>query len=184
MQKLIRKAGFAALMLPLLALPAMVSAQQTTPVSFGVSGGLSVPTGNLGDAVDGGYNIAGHIWLRPGSIKSVVFRGDVSYDNWGAKVGNLKYRALGVTANAIIHPAAPNSSVVPYLIGGGGFFNTKSYTGTSSNENTNTDLGLQVGGGIEFKLSGFSTFAEAKFVNAFSDGNNTNWIPITFGIRF
>ncbi len=183
MHRLIRKAGLAALIAPLLVLPALVSAQQTTPVSFGVSGGLSVPTGNLGDAVDGGYNIAGHIWLQPRSIKSVMFRGDVSYDNWKYKRFSANYRNLGVTANAIIHPAVSNSSVVPYLLGGGGFFNSKAYT-TSSESSTSTNPGLQVGGGIEFKLSGFSTFAEAKFVNAFTDGSNTNWIPITFGIRF
>ena len=44
----------------LLLTPAMVTAQSSA-VGFGVSGGLSVPTGDLGDAVDAGYSIAGHV---------------------------------------------------------------------------------------------------------------------------
>ncbi len=164
--------------------PSLASAQQrTTPVSFGVSGGLSLPVGDLGDAVDAGYNITGHIWLSPASFKTVSFRGDVSYDNWSYKKFSASTRNLGVVANAIIHPSVSKSTVVPYIIGGVGFFNGKSFT-TVSSSRTSSDPGVQVGGGIEFKLSGFSTFAEAKFVNVFTNGNATNWVPITFGVRF
>ena len=152
-----------------------------------MSGGLSAPVGDLGKSVDAGYVVAGHIWFNPASFTSVGFRGDVSYDNWKTKTGNVNFRSLGFTANALIHPAVSKSTVVPYLIGGGGFYNTKSYLSkpyTSSSSGTSSNFGLQGGGGIEFKLSGFSTFAEAKFVNVFTNGNATNWVPITFGVRF
>lgn len=43
--------------------PAILSAQSSA-VGFGVSGGLSVPTGDLGDAVDAGYSVAGHVFLK------------------------------------------------------------------------------------------------------------------------
>jgi len=179
MKQSIRLIGLAAL----LALPAVVSAQTTRPVTLGVSGGLSAPMGNLGDGVDAGYVVAGHVWFQPASMPSIMFRGDVSYDNWKSKIGNFNLRSLGATANAIIHPSNHSNSVIPYLIAGGGIYNTKSYT-TSTNSSTNSDLGIQGGAGIEFKLAGFSTFAEAKFVNVFTGDNSTNWIPVTFGIRF
>ncbi len=181
MHKLIRLAGVAAL----IAAPAMLVAQSAKPVTFGVSGGLSLPSGDLGDEVESGFLLAGHVWFAPVALKRVGFRADVSYDGWRAKVGDLKSRSLAGTANVILHPSAKSeSSMAPYLLGGVGLYNAKTTLSTSSVSTSSTDLGIQVGGGVEFKLSGFSTFAEAKYVNVFGDPSSTNWIPISFGIRF
>ncbi len=171
----------------LAAAPALASAQTSTSersVQFGLSGGLSVPTGNLSDGVDAGYQVAGHMWVW--SSPTIGFRGDVSYDNWKAKTGNVNLRSLAGVANIVAHPSSmAKSAVAPYFVGGVGAFNTKAYTSSNySSSNTKTNLGVQGGAGLEFHLSGFSTFVEAKFVNVFSDGNSTNWIPITFGVRF
>ena len=168
----------------LAAAPTLASAQKSSSVQFGLSGGLSVPTGNLSDVVDAGYQVAGHMWVW--SSPTVGFRADVSYDNWKAKTGNVNLRNLAGVANIVAHPASmAKSSVAPYFVGGVGAFNTKAYTSSNyTSSNTKTNLGVQAGAGRAFHLSGFSTFAEAKFVNVFSNGNNTNWIPITFGVRF
>ncbi|WP_373070538.1 outer membrane beta-barrel protein [Gemmatimonas sp.] len=159
--------------------PAMVSAQSSA-VGFGVSGGLSVPTGDLSDAVDAGYTIAGHIFLKPASMTSLRFRGDVSLDSYSYK-GNTNgdFRSLGFVGNALYDLSA-SGGVKPYVLGGLGGFNGKS----SSSSDSDTNVGIQVGGGLNFQLSGFSTFLEAKYVNVFSDDNSTGYIPITFGIRF
>ena len=180
MKKTIRVIALAALA----AAPTLAFAQKSSSVQFGVSGGLSVPTGNLSDGVDAGYQVAGQMWVW--SSPTIGFRGDVSYDNWKAKIGNVNLRSLAAVANIVAHPESmAKSAVAPYFVGGVGAFNTKAYTSsTSSSSNTRTNLGVQFGAGLEFRLSGFSTFAEAKFVNVFSSGNNTNWIPITFGVRF
>ena len=68
----------------------------------------------------------------------------------------------------------------PYALGGLGLFNTRN----PETDQSDTNLGLQVGGGLTFQLSGFSTFAEARFVNVFSDGRSSRYVPITFGVRF
>jgi len=57
-------------------------------------------------------------------------------------------------------------------------------TGSARRSESDTNLGIQLGGGLTFQLSGFSTFLEAKYVNAFTEGDNATWIPITFGVRF
>lgn len=165
--------------------PAMVSAQSSA-VGFGVSGGLSVPTGNLGDDVDAGYSIAGHVFLKPSSMKSLRFRGDVSYDRFSYKstiAGD--YSSLGFVGNALID-LTTNGGVKPYVLGGLGAFNGKSSrdAGAVNVSVSSTDVGIQVGGGLNFQLSGFSTFLEAKYVNVFTENNSTGYIPITFGIRF
>ena len=51
----------------------------------GLSGGLSMPTGDLGDRADAGYVIAGHVYYKPASIQALRFRGDVSFDRWSIK---------------------------------------------------------------------------------------------------
>lgn len=175
-----------------LAAPSILSAQASNdkPISFGVSGGLSLPMGDLSDGASSGFVVAGHVFFKPAAIKALRFRGDVAYDKWGAKEAfdefDADFRSLSFVANAIYDiKTADNSVVRPYVLGGVGLYNNKAsvdilgFEGSSSA----TDLGVQVGGGLTFKLSGFDTFAEAKFVNVFADGSAT-WIPISFGVRF
>jgi opacity protein-like surface antigen len=181
MNCLAKFAAVAALMI----MPAMVSAQSSA-VGVGVSGGLSVPTGDLGDAVDAGYSIAGHVFLKSTSMKSLRFRGDVSYNRFDYKNIDASYRSLGFVGNALID-LSTNSGVKPYVLGGLGAFNGKRSTQIGSAavvSTSSTDVGIQVGGGLNFQLSGFSTFLEVKYVNVFTDNNSAGYIPITFGVRF
>ncbi|WP_309669576.1 outer membrane beta-barrel protein [Gemmatimonas sp.] len=169
----------------LMVTPAMVSAQSSA-VGFGVSGGLAVPTGDLGDRVDAGYSIAGHVFLKPASTKNLRFRGDVSYASFDYKNIDASSRSLGFVGNALLD-LSTSGGVKPYVLGGLGAFNGKTSTQLGSAavvSTSSTDVGIQVGGGLNFQLSGFSTFLEVKYVNVFADGNSTGYIPITFGVRF
>jgi len=178
-------------LLSLLALPLSMQAQDAKTVSFGASGGLSLPMGDLSDGAEAGYSVAGHIFLKPNASKALGFRGDVAYDSWGAKglAGQLadgSLSSLAFAANVMFALGGEGAAMKPYLIGGGGMYRSKasfSVLGFSGSA-TSTDPGIQAGAGFDFKLSGFSTFLEAKFVNIFSDGNSTTYVPITFGVRF
>jgi len=171
-------------------LPAIAGAQDARAISFGVMGGLSLPMGDLADGVESGYNITGSVYLpMAGKLK---LRGDVGYESFAGKgsnsVAGFDFNVLSVTGNVIfpLGMERAEGGIRPYLIGGGGLYRgtTKlNVVGLSSSQSSN-DLGISVGGGFEFKLSGFTTFAEARFVNVFGDGNSSNWIPITFGLRF
>jgi hypothetical protein len=165
----------------------VAGAQDTKAVSLGVSGGISLPTLDLGDLTDPGFSVAGHLYVAPAGTKVVRFRGDASYDRWGARNVNVAgqdadWYSVGVSANLQVRPGAEEeASLRPYLLVGAGVFNTKS---TASGAKMVSDFGLQGGGGVEFQLSGISTFLEAKYVNTFVNGNDRNWVPITFGVRF
>jgi hypothetical protein len=185
MKRSLRFVGLAAF----LALPVVASAQDTPrPVSFGVSGGLSLPIGDLGDGYEMGFNVTGHVMLRPASFTNLSFRGDVNFDRFGAKnVDDVNFRFLGGTANAVYaFPQSTPGMVRPYVLGGVGMQNSKVSVdvGSGSASNSSTDVHVQGGGGINFQLSGFTTFVEAKYVNVFGDGSSVSFIPITFGIRF
>jgi hypothetical protein len=175
----------------LLALPVAAQAQTTKSVSFGASGGLSLPMGDLGDGAEAGFTVAGHVFLKPASMKKLSLRADVSYDSWGAKgaigqVADGSLSSLGFVGNVIFPVGDEGAAMRPYLLAGGGMYRTKAsysvlgFSGSASS----TDAGIQAGGGFEFKLSGFSTFLEAKFVNVFGDGSSSTYIPISFGVRF
>ncbi|MEP6780647.1 MAG: hypothetical protein ABJC26_12205 [Gemmatimonadaceae bacterium] len=194
MKRYVKSISIAALAL----LPVLASAQTSgnaKQFSLGVSGGASFPLGDFGKGTNTGYSIAGHVYLLPPALKNVSFRGDVAYDRWAFKgdaFGSLvdgNVRSLAFTGNIILKVASPGSVFHPYLIAGAGGYNTKaSAAGSTSNGQTN--FGIQGGGGVEFGLSGFSTFIEAKYVTVFgndaNDGSSSklHYVPLTFGVRF
>jgi hypothetical protein len=51
-------------------------------------------------------------------------------------------------------------------------------------ENTQTKFGLNAGAGLRFQLTGFSTFVEARWHTIFTEGKNSQVLPITVGITF
>lgn len=172
-------------------MPAALHAQSAKTVSVGASGGLSLPMGDLSDGYESGFTVAGHIFLKPASLTKVSFRGDVSYDKWEASsvvgnVLNVSQSTLGFTGNALFALGGGSGGMQPYLLGGGGMYRSSSSASVAglSGSRSSTNAGLQGGAGIEFKLAGFSTFAEAKFVNIFADGGSVNYVPITFGVKF
>ena len=176
----------------LVALPGIAKAQATQSVSLGVTGGLSVPLGDVANSAESGYSVAAHIFLKPGSKDRLVFRGDMSYDRWGVKpvagnnVREASLTSLGFVANAVVSSGSAKSSTRPYLLAGLGLFRTNlSVSGSGADVTSeSSDMGIQVGGGLAFSLNRLSTFVEAKYVNVFRNPTAWTYLPITFGVRF
>lgn len=181
MKRALRAFGVAMALAAPVALQAQASSDK--PISFGVSGGLSILNGDIADGYESGYSVAGHVGIKPAGLKSLRFRGDVSFDRWGAKrFDDISLRSLGIAGNAIYDfPVQSASTIRPYILGGVGVYNVKV---SADNGDSWTKAGLQAGGGVEFRLSGFSTFVEAKYVNVFTEGFDLRYTPITFGVRF
>lgn len=150
------------------------------PVSIGVSGGASIPTGDLSNGVNTGWNLNGHLGLAAPTLP-VSFRGDVGYNNWGAKGGGSAHM-WNLTGNAVFTIPNP-TGVSPYIIGGvGGYKPGFSYQGVSTS--SDWALGYNVGAGVNLPLSGFNTFLEAKYVHVNTNGGSSAFVPITFGVMF
>ncbi len=176
-------AGAAVLAAIVAAAPA-ARAQSTSSTQFGISGGLTMPMGDLGDGFGSGLNIQGHVSAKPGS-SPFTLRADAGLWTLGGKtvnVGGISGSNDGLTlftvnGNAVYaFEGAKDATFVPYVIGGGGIY--------SGNRNFGTKFGLNAGGGITFKLAGFDAFTEARFHNVFGDGGSARIIPISFGILF
>jgi opacity protein-like surface antigen len=185
--------GVAAFALGLSVATTGAQAQETTttttrPVRFGVSGGLTIPTGDFGDAVNTGYNING---LVEGKLTTVpiALRGEFTFAHFDFDedvlgVGGSDRLLAGIASALYYFPVRTNGNVIrPYVIGGAGVYNFRDSPDNLPSEST-TKFGLNFGGGIEFQLTGFSAFGEVRDHIVFTDVSNTNMIPLTFGIKF
>jgi opacity protein-like surface antigen len=155
----------------------------TRPVSIGITGGLSIPTGDFGDFYSSGFNAGGLLeFSRPAS--PLAFRLEGEYQRFGIKdevtvgdpgdlrvisgVANVVYKFGGVMAR-------------PYVLGGVGLFNVGITEGDGDPEN---EFGFNVGAGLELPLSGITAFADIRYQSIQTEGDAFNLVPIRVGIRF
>jgi opacity protein-like surface antigen len=167
-------------------------AQVAKPISFGVSAGAAIPTGDMGDGLNTGFGIAGTADMK--THLPVNFRGELSFNRFGAKDmpsgvdGHA--RIFAGIVNAVL--SIPTSGgVQPYVIGGPGVYSLKTTVsdGTVDISSSKTAMGLNGGAGLNFHIGTFSTFAEARYHYIFSKDDNKGFvnsqtIPVSFGIRF
>jgi hypothetical protein len=158
-----------------------------SPIRFGLAGGLSLPQSDLGDAFESGFH--GQVMLGFGMMAlPVKLRADLSYHSLNVEGdGGIGFssdddlRVIGGALNAIV--GMGGIGVKPYVTGGVGFYNSK--FGDFDAEN---DFGINGGIGLEFSLTGMSTFLEVRYVKVFVDDEDTGFsfalVPITFGIMF
>ena len=155
-------------------------AQARPQLSLG--GGVTLPTGDLGEGTDAGWHGQVSLGYRP-PLYPVGFRIDGAYHDLGASGLGPDFRAISVTGNVVVE--APGLVVRPYLIGGVGLYNTKVETLDGRN-----NLGVNGGAGLRFRLMEFDAFVEGRYHAAFDafgagdDERSAQYVPITFGISF
>jgi len=165
--------------------------------SFGWSAGagMSVPTGDLSTGAANGFHVQGtSSYHRLGWPIDV--RAELAYNHFGEKdytvAGARPGQTISYTGKSSMIGGSVDASYAlntigrmrPYLLGGPGVYNTRAEvtragttTPTTSSE---TKVGLNVGGGMNFSLMGRRAYLEARYHHA----DQAAWIPITFGIRF
>ena len=154
-------------------------------LGVGVSAGLSLPTGDLGKGVKSGYSVNGLIGVTM-PLSPLGFRGEIGYNSWSGKadagLDGTTTSSLSGTANIVLQ--VPGMIVAkPYVIGGVGAHRFKFDDGTNSTT-SDTKLGWNVGGGLNFGLGTLSTMLEARYVTINATGGSVHYVPITFGIMF
>jgi hypothetical protein len=97
---------------------------------------------------------------------------------------DAKFQVIQGTANAVYRfQTAEDTKVRPYLIGGVGLYNAKATGDDVIDDSSETDFGINGGAGFDFQAGNVGVFVEGRFHNVFSDPSNTNFIPITVGVR-
>jgi hypothetical protein len=175
----------AALTLGTLAVAAPLEAQgrSTTGPRFGIAGGVSQPTGDLGDAADLGFNVTGTLDIAPEAIPFPL-RFDLMFNRWGGDGFDGSIRSFAGIANGVFNIPTQQGGLEPYVLGGLGIYNN-AVNADDFEDDSETDLGINFGGGFRFLLSGFDTYVELRYHNVFGgDENEASFLPIVFGIRF
>lgn len=178
------------------------SAQVSSPLSFYAGGALSLPNGPDGfkDAYKTGY----HGWVGAGYSLAPTFQviGKVEHNRFsfdagtitGVDGGTMKIWMYG--ADAKFAPSVPAFPIKPFLFAGAGWASSKvdEFTGSNTlataalNTGTNesvTKMYYNFGAGADlFSGPAFSVFLQGRWVSIQTDGETTNFIPISMGLRF
>jgi len=165
--------------------PAAVASAQGSPFEIGGAAGIAIPTGDLGEFTDMGYNATFIVGYNPVYLP-MGLRFDAAYNEFGFSDfdgedvdGNINVASF--TANAVFK--LPTGGFTPYVIGGAGLYRIGGELFGESGDSENK-FGFNVGGGISMPLSGFKVFIEARYNHVAMDGGNVTYVPIVFGASF
>jgi hypothetical protein len=152
-------------------------AQRRTSVGF--AAGATFPVGDLGDATSTGFHILGTLAVS-GPQACLSGSGSTGCTTTCPGKSSARRQCLDGEREPRVRISG-GTTVTPYIIGGAGWYNTKA---DESGAESSNDIGINVGVGARFALSGFTTFAEIRYHNIFSDPNSAADDPLTFGILF
>jgi hypothetical protein len=168
---------------------AAVDASAQSPVSFGVGGGVTIPTGSTSDALKTGWHGIAMVRFEPSNVP-VGFQLDGMFHRLSVEDGgldlDLKTQVINGSANAVFSfPVSEESRFQPYLIGGVGVYNLKlKGDDAPTNAESETKFGFNAGAGFDVGFGGGTFFIEGRFHNVFTEGTNTKFITISAGLRF
>ena len=158
---------------------------------FSLGGGLTMPLGDFGDVAGTGFHGLAAVSFVPSG-----FPVGIQIDGMFHRIGmdddfivgdDVNSQVIQGTANAVYKfKTSEETKIRPYLIGGVGLYSFK-LTGDDVEDpfgEAETDFGINGGAGFDFKFGSAGLFVEGRFHNVFSEGESTNFIPITVGLRF
>jgi hypothetical protein len=156
-------------------------------VTLSVGGGAALPLGFLNSGTNTGVHGVAAVSVAPANLP-VSIRIDGTYSRFGLSGSGVDghFRAFHGTANAVYRfPAAEATTIRPYLIGGLGLYNYKTIAEIPDflQDDANTDLGINGGAGVDIAAGALGVFAEARYHNVLSAGENAELLPITLGVR-
>jgi len=169
---------------------------------FGLGGGPNIPTGTVNDFYKTGFNVTVPIGWQPQN-SAFGIRFDLSY----ARLNGREPGANGLTvqpddpniwsatANATLDLVrfGENRRGALYLVGGGGVYRFTDFFNTDRSDNDPesafegepvTKGGLTGGAGLAFPMGPTSLFLESRYTTAFTEGENTKWVPVVIGLKW
>jgi hypothetical protein len=164
----------------ILSVASLTARGQSNTTHFNLAAGLTLPTGAFGDRNDAGYNLIVGIGVKPHD-SALGFRAEGIYNEFNEHSTSDKSHAGGATANLTYDLAthSRNNTSSLYIIGGVGYYSTREPFFSNDSQ---TNIGWNVGGGFQFPLTGFSAYLEARYHTV----SNTvvRFVPISFGLVF
>ncbi|MEO5989285.1 MAG: hypothetical protein ABIU54_11825 [Candidatus Eisenbacteria bacterium] len=166
-------------------------------ISVGLGGGVSVPVSDAKDALKNGF--IGHGFARLNlRLLPIAPRIDFTFSKFdlaSAKLSNPNATGTGTLLAGMANVQLvliPRGPVRPYIVAGVGAYNFKTEIEGDPSASTqgDTQIGLNGGGGVLFKLGSLiSAFVEGRVENVYSkqgfvSADQIQVVPVTFGIVF
>jgi len=169
---------------------------------LGLGAGASVPTGVVNDFYKTGFTVQVPIGYQPVSFP-LGFRVDLGYSRFnGRDAGsngllaqpadpNIWSATANLTLDLVKFGQERRGSL--YLVGGGGVFRFTNFydTNRSSNDFTSafegtptTKGGVTGGAGLAVPIGGSSLFVESRYTSAYTQGEETRWVPVIIGLKW
>ena len=164
--------------------PALLTAQR--PVSLGLAGGASIPSGDLREGVDVGWHALATISVST-LMQPLGLRIDVAYNRFAFTNGGTaladEYQSTGsATLNFTYRLPMTSSPLSPYLISGAGAYRSDCSLETGCEPTTR--YGWNVGLGTKMFVLGFRSFLEARYHRTEIGDTGVQYFTPTFGILF
>jgi opacity protein-like surface antigen len=160
---------------------------------FALDGSLGFVAPDFGDA-NLGFDLMGAGEFHPKTLP-VAFRGEIGWDYFGYGSSNLYgvgYSAhsniLRFDADALYDiPVHWSSKLQPYLLGGLGLYhvsvNVSCTNAACAGGASDTNLGINLGGGLRYPFGPVDGFFELRWHEAFAAGDAA-FFPFQFGVRY
>lgn len=146
---------------------------------LGMAAGVTAPVSGYGSDKNLGYHIGLILDVRV-PVAPVGFRLDGDFHELKYSGNSTKEQIWTITGNMLIK-VPTGTALSPYAIGGVGIYN--SHRDLFLRARANTDVGVNLGGGLRFDLPDVTTFVEARY-HRVSGGSGIRLVPITVGILF
>jgi opacity protein-like surface antigen len=153
---------------------------QQRPIFVGLAGGVSLPQGDLSDAVNTGWHALGTIGLST-LMQPLGLRLDVAYNRFEFDVVDGNQSVGSATLNGTYRLPMTNSPMSPYLIAGLGAYRTECSLDVGCEAATR--FGWNVGLGTKLFV-GFRSFVEARYHRTKRGDSSVNYFPLTLGLMF
>jgi hypothetical protein len=152
---------------------------------FSLGGGATLPLGTFDDFAKLGWHGTGAVSFVPQNLP-VGFQIDGTFSRLSDETpADVKSQLIYGTGNVVYKfKTSGETKFRPYLIGGAGVYNLDAKgSDVPSTVESVTKFGLNAGAGFDFKAGSAGVFVEGRFHNVFTEGDNTNFIPFTVGVR-
>lgn len=154
-------------------------------IHFGITGGMTLPTGDAADAQNKGYN-GGVLLAFKAPLTPFGLRADASLHHFSGKDVNVGGSTINAstnlwmsTANVTLGLPIP-SPIKPYAIAGLGMYGTITTINGVPGSNSDTNFGINGGLGVQFTR----LFVEARWHRINAEGGSSTILPLTFGFQF
>jgi hypothetical protein len=152
-------------------------------IRLGLGAGVTLPFRTYADAVDKGWVGNANLTFFPSASTSLGLRLDGFYGRNGLSSFTGHQSWMGGLASLAFQFGAKRSPNRFYVFGGGGYVRTE-MNARGFPANSDTSPAISGGAGVTFGGKGLAFFAEARYLNVYTDSAKPQFAPLTAGISF